>query len=40
MEKDITSVYFPNRKDPKASELSYDDKFGKQGGDCKKKCEQ
>lgn len=37
-ERVLTSVYFPNRSDPKALELSYDDKFGKQGIDYKKVC--
>lgn len=32
----ITAVYFPRRKDPKAFRLSYDGKFGRQGGDWNK----
>ena len=32
MNKVITGVYFPILKDPKAFELSLDDRVGKQGG--------
>ena len=35
-DKVITGVYFPILKDPKAFELSLDDRLGKQGGDYNK----
>lgn len=35
IERVITAVYFPSRKDPRVFKLSYNDKFGTEGGDYK-----
>lgn len=37
IERVITAVYFPSRKDPRLFKLSLNDKFGTEGGDYKKK---